>query len=100
MHPPVLGFENPTHPFLVAGMHRLTAITELHTEAKPFFCSGEEIRNGTTPFTSLHDLSPANLLEAELEENVIRIELAWQDKARALAAIHELRQRENPSQNV
>lgn len=97
MHPPVLG-EEAGRPFLVAGMHRLTAIIELHHEAKRFFCSGAEVPNGLTPYTSLHDLSPADLLEAELEENVIRVELAWQDKARALAAIHELRQKENPGQ--
>jgi len=98
MHPPVIGWEDEAHPFLVAGMHRLTAITELHREAKAFFCSGSEVPNGLTPFTSLTDLSPADLLEAELEENVIRSELPWQDKARALAAIHELRTKENPAQ--
>jgi DNA modification methylase len=98
MHPPVLGEAVDGKPFLVAGMHRLSAIIDLHREGKTFTCSGMEIPLGLTPYTSLHDLSPADLLEAELEENVIRVELAWQDKARALAAIHELRQQENPGQ--
>lgn len=97
MHPPVLGSEGGKQ-FLVAGMHRLEAIIDLHREQKHFTCSGAIVPNGLTPYTSLHDLSPADLLEAELEENVIRVELAWQDKARALAAIHELRQKENPAQ--
>lgn len=98
MHPPVLGEEPNGKRFLVAGMHRLEAIMSLHAENQYFTCSGVIVPNGLTPFTSLHDLSPADLLEAELEENVIRVELVWQDKARALAAIHELRQKENPGQ--
>lgn len=97
LHAPVIG-EDEKGPFLVAGMHRLTAQIELHAEKKPYSYNKEPVPHGHTPFVALASLSAADLMEAELEENVIRAALPWQDKARALAAIHNLRSIQNPNQ--
>lgn len=86
--------------FLVAGAHRLTAIRELHEEGHPIFFDGNPIPPGQLPVIHLHEMAIADLMEAELEENIIRTELPWQDRARALAAIHALRVEANPEQTV
>jgi site-specific DNA-methyltransferase (adenine-specific) len=64
-----------------------------------FYYDGNALEPGLVPVTNVWDLSPADLLETELEENIIRLDIPWQDRARALAAIHELRQKENPGQS-
>jgi DNA modification methylase len=97
MHAPIIA-KDDYGIFLVAGMHRLTAVTELHQEGKPFFYDGIPCPDGQVPITNVFDLSPADLMEAELEENIIRSEISWQDRARAIAAIHSLRKEANPDQ--
>jgi site-specific DNA-methyltransferase (adenine-specific) len=44
------------------------------------------------------DLSGVQLKEAELDENIIRQDITWQERAAALAEIHSLRRAANPSQ--
>lgn len=98
LHPPVRATDKEGD-FLVAGLHRLTAMLQLHEEKIEFRYSGQVVPLGMAPFSSVWELSEADLLEAELEENIIHAEVPWQDRARALAAIHELRQKENPKQS-
>lgn len=86
--------------YLVAGECRLRAIEELHEEAEPFFCNGEEVPQGEIPFTYLLDLSDADLAETELEENLLRAALPWLDEAAARSKIHNLRTGQNPQQTV
>lgn len=99
LHAPIVA-RDENGLFLVAGMHRLTAIKELHDEAMRVIYDGNPVPDEHTPITNLFDLSPADLMEAELEENIIRAEISWQDRAKAIAAIHALRVAENPSQTV
>ena len=77
---------------LVAGERRLRAMVELHQNDQPFKCSSLEVPPGQIPFTFLQELSPLELEEAELEENVIRLDISWQEKAVALSRLHTLRQ--------
>lgn len=98
LHPPVVIADGGKFK-LIAGAHRLEAIRLCHTEGALFAYDGSPVPPPLVPVTNVFDLSPADLLETELEENIIRLEIPWQDRARALAAIHELRQRENPSQS-
>lgn len=95
-HAPVIGKDPQV--FLVAGEHRKAAMTELHAEGIEFFYNGTPVPKGLIPVVNVIDLDPADLLEAELEENVIRAPTPWQERAAALAAIHELRQKANPGQ--
>lgn len=99
LHPPIASYDVLTRKWnLVAGERRLRAIDSI-AEAQLFFlCDGETFLPGEVPITRLTDLSPADLFDAELEENLIREELDWQDRIRAIAASHELRKAERPEQ--
>jgi DNA modification methylase len=83
---------------LIAGEHRMIAITNLHKAGREVRYNGDLVPDGRVPIVSLADLSPADLLETELEENVVRAEIPWQDRTRAIAAIHDLRKEANPKQ--
>lgn len=97
LHAPVVVTSGDTIN-LVAGETRLKAITSLAEAKQTIRYNGEEIPLGSVPVVNVTDLSPADLLEAELEENIKRFDLTWQDRARAISAIHELRQKEHPKQ--
>lgn len=88
MHPPVVRNDGHT---LVAGERRIRAISELYKSEKSFLCNGATVPLGMLPVNTLSDLPPLEVLEAELEENTIRLDLTWQDKARALMQLNELR---------
>lgn len=66
--------------------HRLLLDSDRH----PLGCP-----DGSVQITRLSDLSPDDLLEAELEENLLRKDLTWQEEAQAIARLHELRQSQN-----
>ena len=89
MHPPVLRDDGKT---LVAGERRLRALTELHKEGRAFSCRGEVVPAGLLPVTLLGELTDFEVREAELEENVVRLSLTWQERACAYASLHKLRQ--------
>jgi DNA modification methylase/ParB-like chromosome segregation protein Spo0J len=88
MHPPVVRNDGVT---LVAGERRTRAITELTLSGETFFCNGVLVGEGNIPVTLLSDLPPLALREAELEENIFRVDLLWQEKAAAIADLHALR---------
>ena len=73
---------------LVAGERRLRAVTQLEGDYKH---DGEDITAGFIPFVTVDELSAEQLHEAELAENAIRVDLSWQERARAIAALHEFR---------
>lgn len=76
---------------LVAGERRLRAMIELHQNDEPFTCNSAMVPLGQIPCLFLGKLSPLEIEEAELEENTIRLDLSWQDKAFALARLNTLR---------
>lgn len=78
---------------LVAGERRLRAVKELAEELRQFTHDNKPIPIGQVPFTRVGDLSPEELYEAELEENVQRKDLSWRELAEARKALHELRSR-------
>ena len=61
---------------LIAGERRYTASRQLHIE--------------TIPARLLGDLSPIEQRVVELEENLRRKDLGWQDQCLAMASIHEV----------
>lgn len=77
---------------LVAGERRLRAMQDLHALGRPFLCSGIPVAPGEIPYLALSDLSPLEVLEAEYEENVRRVNLTWQESAAATAKLYRLRQ--------
>ncbi len=81
---------------LIAGLHRLHALEELHGEGYAIKHDDEIIPFGMIPFVRFSDLSAAQILEMELAENLWRKELAWTERVTALARLHKLQQEENP----
>lgn len=92
----------PTEPSLqlVAGERRLHAIRELHQDGIAFTFNGDRVPAGHIPYTLLSALSPADIAEAELEENILRLQLPWQQEIEAKLKIHQLRKQQNPSQTL
>ena len=76
---------------LVAGERRLRAIRELWDLGDTLRHSGQVIREGFVPIVTLGELDPLEAEEAELEENVKRKDLTWQEHARATKRLAELR---------
>ena len=91
LHPLVLRVEGDKYA-LVAGERRLRAIKELHELERGFRYGASPVPLGMAPFVSLGELPPLEAMEAELEENIRRKDLTWQERAEASAALFEFRQ--------
>lgn len=92
-HPLVIR-ETPDGPILVAGERRLRALTEMAQLGIPLFYNNELIPAGLAPTVSLGELSPLEAEAAELDENIRRQDLSWQERAAAIARLHALRVRQ------
>jgi site-specific DNA-methyltransferase (adenine-specific) len=90
MHPLVVE-ETPDGVFLVAGERRLRAIQNIYELGGSFTYGGVPVPPDRVPATRLSDLSPVERMEAELDENVRRVDLTWQEKTKALNALAELK---------
>ena len=84
---------------LVAGERRLRAINSLFCEGKPFRCDGELILAGSVPYILISDMDKILIRETELEENLIREDLTWQEEVAALHELHQIRLAQNPKQS-
>ena len=98
LHPPVLRPIANDCFTLIAGERRIRAMISLHEAGTSFICDGETILSQRIPYTELNDLTEIKYQEAELEENILREDLSWQDKVRATNSLHELRKAQNPLQ--
>lgn len=87
LHPPVVTSDN----ILLAGERRLRALSAIAERGLDHECNHKTLRPGLIMVTLIRDLSPADRLEAELEENTIRQDVSWQEKAQAVEALHHLR---------
>lgn len=99
MHPPVLRKE-PDGWVLVAGERRLRAISQIYALGGGFACDGELVLHGQVPFTNLGDLTDLEAEEAELDENLKRKDLTWQEHAAATARLHKLRVLQRNEENA
>lgn len=77
---------------LVAGYRRRLAITYIYEHNGILRYQGEDVSAGYIPVVPLSELSPIAVREAELHENVKRVQLTWQEKAAAVKQLHELRE--------
>lgn len=102
LHPPVCWFDDETQTWvLTAGERRSRAIFALHDEGKEVRCDNQVIPKDHLPITRLDEyLDEVARFEAELDENVVRVDLAWPDRVRAFADLHALRKKINPSQSL
>lgn len=90
LHPPVLRMEAGGWT-LVAGERRMKAISQIWELGGTFNCDNEVVPEGHMPFTNLGDLTDLEAEEAELDENLKRKDLTWQEHAAAVAKLHKLR---------
>jgi site-specific DNA-methyltransferase (adenine-specific) len=79
---------------LVAGERRLRAVKDLAALGTSITHDGQQVPAGEIPYTLLSDLDPLAYEEAELEENVHRLDLSWVERATAIARIAALRRKQ------
>lgn len=91
LHPVVvrkLGTDTYT---LVAGERRLKALEYLWGLGENLHCEEKHFLEGFVPVTYLGDLDPVDAFEAELDENLHREDLTWQERSTSTAQLYELR---------
>ena len=82
---------------LVAGGRRLAAIHNHAGLGGAVRFGGSELPVGCVPCVSLGSLDPLAAEEAELEENIRRVDLTWAEKAAATARLADLRRKQAAS---
>ena len=85
---------------LVAGERRLRAIRHLSTLGISISCGQAVFPPGEVPCIHLMESTPLATWEAELDENIRREDLTWQEKAAAAEALHSLRTAQDASHSV
>lgn len=89
--------EEPTGRYvLVAGERRLRALKELRDDGLTIKYNNVEVPLGECPYTLVSQLSPEDLEELELEENILRANLTWPEECAAKLKILEMRRAKNP----
>lgn len=83
--------ETPQGLALVAGERRLRAISDMWMLGGVLRYNGQIVPEGQIPYVTLGQLSPLEAEEAELEENLMRKDLTWQENAAAMAKLHRIR---------
>lgn len=76
---------------LVAGERRLKAIEHVWMMGEMLRCGDQEFGEGFIPCTYLGDLDSVDAFEAELEENIRRADISWQERCEATSNLFELR---------
>lgn len=101
LHLPGVWFDENERPVLVFGERRFRAITLLASEEKTYrLPSGVEVPLGQICVTEVDADSLLLRKELEFDENTQRVDYVWADRIKALAEIHELKKKENPTQTV
>jgi DNA modification methylase len=90
LHAPVFRLHDGKHT-LVAGETRIKAIEMLWMTGGTLRYNNQIIPEGHLPYVTLGELSPLEAKEAELEENLKRKPLTWQEQSAALQSLHTLR---------
>lgn len=78
-------------PQLVAGERRLRAIKDLNELGDKLRMGDTAFEIGFVPCNDLAELSDIDAFEAELEENIRRVDLTWQERAVNTSKLLELR---------
>lgn len=85
---------------LIAGERRLRCIRALQEEGKEFMWNKLPVPVGKIPAGATHLSSEVDHKQLEFDENHVREDLTWQEKAKALADIHSLLQENIPGHTV
>ena len=82
---------------LVAGERRLRAVRDISESELPIRHNNSAISIGEIPYVILDDLPEELVREAELEENIRRIDLTWQEKCIAVKELYDFRVAADPA---
>lgn len=99
-HPIVVERKGDDTWILRAGERRLRVLQVLESEGHTLHHGAAPMDRGYVPVVEFGQLSELQRLEIEVEENVIRVDFSWQERVRALADLHALRTKQNPTQTV
>lgn len=83
--------EGPNAYLLVAGERRLKAIEYVWAMGSNVRCGKDWYGENFVPCIDIGDLDSLDAMEAELDENIRRVDLSWQERATATAQLYELR---------
>jgi len=89
-HPIVLRIVGDDY-VLISGERRLRAMQDIISLGGRISHDGAECFLDSVPYTTLGDLDEVAAEEAELEENIRRVDLSWQERAAAHARLERLR---------
>ena len=76
---------------LLAGERRFRALRALAEQGFSIQCNAETIPPGIAPITYIHEMDEITRLQAEVSENIHRLDLTWQDRARVTQRLVELK---------
>lgn len=76
---------------LIAGERRLKVLTSFYDFNLPVKFKNDELQVGLVPCIDQGDIDTVLAKEMELAENLYRSDLTWQEEARAVAELHDLR---------
>ena len=88
---PIVVRQAPNGYQLVAGGRRIKAIEALWAMGEKLRYGDKQFVEGIVPCNYLGDLDPIDAFECELEENLRREDLSWQDRCVATSQLVELR---------
>lgn len=94
MHAPVMRVWND-QLVLVAGERRLKTLQDMWALGAEVRYNGQVISPNHVPYTTLGELSELEAEEAELDENLKRKDLTWQEQAAAVDRLMKLRQKQH-----
>lgn len=78
-------------PTLVSGERRLRAIEDIYSLGGVLKYAGHAVQPNLVPCVDVGELSEIDRMEAELQENILRDDLSWQDRALAEQQLLALR---------
>lgn len=90
LHAPVVR-TTPNGLELVAGERRYRAMSDMLALGYPIHYAGAVCPPDAIPVTDIGDLSDLDAEEAQLDENLKRSDLTWQERSAAIARLHRLR---------
>lgn len=90
MHPPGVNFLEGEAPTLIYGERRLRTLKAMAAQNIPVKFNGETLPVGLIPVVYWSEPDVARLEELELSENSDRVDLTWQEQARATARIKSI----------
>lgn len=91
LHPIVIRKDDKEKNVLVAGWRRLNAIKYLWETGREVRCGTEKFPENQLPCNYLGEIDPIDAFAIELEENIKREDLSWQDRAKAAQRLQEVR---------